>query len=78
MCSNKLITKTTTSIKGGKKYDVFIELYRKVYPSLEKQKQYTNGQDLWNQVKKDQEKYEKMVLELKEKAAKKLQALFAF
>ena len=29
-------------------------------------------------MKKDQEKYEKMVLDLKEKAAKKLQALSAF
>ena len=38
---------------------VFIELYKKAYPSLEKKKQYRTGQDLWNQVKKDQEKYRK-------------------
>ena len=61
-----------------KKYDVFIKLHKKTYPLLEKKKQYTAGQDLQNQGKKDLEKHEKMVLELKERKSSKKVATIIF
>lgn len=54
----------------GKKY-VFIELYKKAYPSLERKTSIQLGKTYGTKTKKISKKmYEKTVLELKEKAAK--------
>ena len=52
------------------KYINFIEICRKNYPHLQKGKQYRNGQELWLKVRKDQEQYEKIIIQLKGKVAK--------
>ena len=53
-----------------KKYIHFIELYRKDYPVLQREKQFRNGQELWLKVRKDQEQYEKTIIELKGRTGK--------
>ena len=40
-----------------KKYIHYIEMYRRAYTDLQKEKQYRNGQDLRIKVKIDQEQY---------------------
>ena len=42
---------------------------RKVYPDLEKEK-HMNGGESWLRMKKDQEQYEKTIIELKGRAAR--------
>ena len=64
--------------EGQKRYNIFIEEYKRAYPSLPKEKQYKNGQELWNKIKKDQERYDKTIIELREKAAKATTSTFSF
>ena len=45
-----------------KKYLKFVELYKKVYLTLTKQKQYERAQALWKTVKGDSQLYESKVL----------------
>ena len=52
-----------------KKYLNFVELYKKAYPTVTKQKQYERAQVLWKTVKGNSYLYESKVLELKTKAA---------
>ena len=51
------------------RYNALVEIYKKANPSLKKNLQFKNAQDLWNNVKKDPELYDKSILELKTKAA---------
>ena len=48
-----------------KKYIRFIEMYRKAYPGLLKKKEYRSRHELWLNVKKYKEQYEKTIIELK-------------
>ena len=57
-----------SSRKGQKRYEEFNKLVRRVYPTLEKVKQYKKGQELWQKVKGDNTEFNKMSLELKAKA----------
>ena len=41
-------------VRNEKKYLQLLELYKKAYSTLEKQKQYQHAQELWKIVKYDQ------------------------
>lgn len=56
--------------KGQIRYDNFIDLVKKAYPTLTKQKQVQKGQDLWKRVRNDQVELDKLTVELKALAAK--------
>ena len=56
--------------KGQIRYDNFINLVKRAYPTLTKQKQVQKGQDLWKRVRNDQAEFEKWTVELKALAAK--------
>ena len=45
-------------------------MVREVYPQMTMEKQFKKGQEMWNQVKNDPEKYGKTVLNLKATSAK--------
>ena len=45
-------------------------MVRETYPQMTMEKQFKTGQEMWNQVKNDPEKYDKTVLNLKPTAAK--------
>ena len=45
-------------------------MVREAYPQITMEKQFKKGQEMWNQVKNDPEKYDKTVLNLKLTAAK--------
>ena len=64
--------------EGQKWYNIFIKEYKKAYPNLPKEKQYKNGQELWNKIKKDQERYDKTIIEIREKASKATTSTFPF
>ncbi|XP_065639745.1 uncharacterized protein LOC136072554 [Hydra vulgaris] len=62
-----------------KKYLQFLELYKKAYSTLEKQKQYQQAQELWKIVKNNESLYEKKKInELKEKVTKSKVSLMSF
>ncbi|XP_065679008.1 uncharacterized protein LOC124814973 [Hydra vulgaris] len=61
-----------------KKYLQFLELYKKAYSTLEKQKQYQQAQELWKIVKNNESLYEKKINELKEKVTKSKVSLMSF
>ena len=52
------------------RYKAFIEIHKKAHPSMKPTLQLQDGQKLWNEVKKDPEKYKQTMLELKTKASK--------
>ena len=52
-----------------KKYLNFVEVYKKAYPTVTKQKQYERAQALWKTVKGDSHLHESKALELKTNAA---------
>ena len=45
-------------------------MVREAYPQMTMEKQFKKGQEMWNQVKNDPEKYGKTVLNLKATSAK--------
>ena len=55
---------------GQKRYEKFIAMVREAYSQMTTEKQFKKGQEMWNQVKNDPEKYDKTVLNLKPTAAK--------
>ncbi|XP_047144174.1 uncharacterized protein LOC124817793 [Hydra vulgaris] len=61
-----------------KKYLQFLELYKKAYSTLEKQKQYQQALELWKIVKNNESLYEKKINELKEKVTKSKVSLMSF
>ena len=58
------------STDGQKRYEKFIAMLREAYPQMTTEKQFKKGQEMWNQVKNDPEKYGKTVLNLKATSAK--------
>ena len=58
------------STDGQKRYEKFIAMLREAYPQMTTEKQFKKGQEMWNQVKNDPEKYDKTVLNLKATAGK--------
>ena len=45
-----------------KRYEKFIAMLREAYPQMMTEKQFKKGQEMWNQVRNDPEKYGKTVL----------------
>lgn len=57
-------------MSGQKKYDHFVEIFKKAHPNLTKQSQYKKAQELWKNVKGNDQKLENIIVELKAKEAK--------
>ena len=47
------------STDGQKRYEKFIAMVREAYPQITMEKQFKKGQEMWNEVKNDPEKYGK-------------------
>lgn len=54
-----------------KRYKKLVEIYQAAYPDLKKQVQYQNAQREWKQVKDSPDEYDKLVVSLSAKAAKR-------
>ena len=63
---------------GFVKYQTFIDGHRDANPQMKKSEQLLKAQDLWKTVKKDPEKMRQMMIQFKEKAAKRDQKLKSY
>ena len=63
---------------GQKKYEKFIEIFKKAHPCLTKETQFKNGQELWRKVKGNEQELEKTIIELKAKEANAKASMVTF
>ena len=64
--------------EGQKQYEKFVDILQCAYPDLTKQQQYQKAQTLWGNAKKDSTSYEKTVLDLKARAAKRESTIMSY
>ena len=54
---------------NSQKYNVLMKFLREAHPSMKKETQYSEGQELWNNMKNNSEKLSHETAKLKAKAA---------